>query len=364
MKHTINDTRRIRGIAAQLPMLLLLVMGILLSKAALADSTGHYVHNAGGGLRVGVAFGNRSKVLFEDSTVLKNALDVGWSRARAEATERVAQQIRAQASQLDEVTVELADSDMTELRVMGMNEGLALKYVLHENKVWGTASTPWPLPNVSFVVNFDVEIVVAVQASSGASPFEVADASAYVRNAKIDGDGLAGDLAKPVIDTFFYNMQELEAQINGTVFPFKEELVGRLKSVMSLLERIPVDILHMSTDVDPSSGKVSVCLKINPAAQCEFPASYEEQHVRSTLDTSIDRCSRPVVWIWDVEKGEYIPIRKGAQGVEIEVNWEFHWYCGWEEDRGTEERAAGPKETSAVRVSRELDGRRIDWQFL
>ncbi len=83
------------------------------------------------------------------------------------------------------------------------------------------------------------------------------------------------------------------------------------------------------------------------------------------LDTSIDRCSRPVVWIWDAQLNWYVGIRKGDQGIVVNLSDRgFQWWCGWEDRLGTEEWARGPEGTGQVRVSRASSGRKITWEFL
>lgn len=334
-----------------------------------ADNTGDYIHNATGGVRIGAVYNNQTTIVFEDPTILKTVLDVAWAQQRDSTNQLVVSKIQEAANGKVNVEVqsELATPDNAELRVMPPSNGLSLKYVLHENKVYITVKTPSPLPDASFVVNFDAEIVLHVQVSNQGQPLQVTDAGIYVRNTKIDGDGLVGDIVKPIIDTFVYNVQDFEAKLNQTVFPLTDQINGQLASLSPIFAQLPVDFINLDTTVNPRTGNISLCFKLNLEEQCAFPEDSGESPVRSVIDSSVDRCSRPAVWVFDVEKGRYIALHKGDQNVEIEVNWEIPWFCGWDDNYGDQERAAGPtdpQKTVAVRVSRAPSGRRIDWQFL
>jgi hypothetical protein len=349
---------------------ILLILSTLLSSLAglcpvpaQANTAGPYIHNALGGLRIGYTAYGITAIVYDDPTIVKNILDGGWSQAHDQIN-RLLEGIRTHTGDNVEVDSELANVDKTELRMLQLPEGVALKYVLHENRVWVKVKMPWPAPAIEFVMQFNIEMVLTLQASHDGQPLRVTSAVAFVRNSKIDRYGLPGELAKPFIDTLMKNIQELEAQINYLLIPLLDTVNENLAPLSKLLKQIPPDLVHVNVEVEPHSGKLSLCFRHNPDEHCTFTTSPERIVQRSVLGTAIDRCSQPVVWIWDVEKEHHIGIRKGDSNVEVQVNREFEWFCGWEDDLGMRERVVGPTETTGVRVARAASGQRIDWQFL
>jgi hypothetical protein len=351
--------------------IILLILSLLVSNLAAlhpgrvrANAAGPYIHNALGGLRIGYVVNGATNIVYDDPYMLKNVLDGVWNRVHDQVNNRLLEFGRARLGSNREVRSVLAKIDQTELRLLQQPDGVALKYVLHENRIYIKVKTPWPAPDVEFVTQFSIELAMTLQVSADRQPLRVTYAGAFVRNSKIDGHGLAGDIAKPIVDTFVKDVQALEAQINSISVPLTDAVNKSLAPFSNFVSQMPTGLVHVSAEVEAHSGKLSLCFRLNPTERCAFPASPERISPRSVLTTSIDRCSRPVVWIWDVEKEHHVGIRKGDRNVEVQVNWEFSWWCGWHDKLGTKERAAGPKESSGVRVHRASNGRQIDWHFL
>ena len=103
-----------------------------------------------------------------------------------------------------------------------------------------------------------------------------------------------------------------------------------------------------------------------PGKTCNFPAvSMPRMAARKTLDTSHDQCGEGKIWMWDYQRGGFVPIAKGGSA-EIEVdNQRFEWFCGGGSEPNTynDEWATGPEGTYFVHVKRDDSGSNIDWTF-
>jgi hypothetical protein len=247
----------------------MIVLALLPAYAAHAD--GGYVPNASGGLRIGVAEGEHTIVLVDEPALVKSVLDQGWGRARDEWNKHIGNFINEKGGQQSiEFTSDLATVDKAELGVTKTDNGLSLNYVLPNNQLRLTLKSGWLFLELSYVITFDLELILAVQAPAPGQRLRIADAALYLRKARIDGVGIVSDLVKALPEALLQNIQSYVEETGRALLPQLQEMGDQF--IAAVLGQIPSDAIYVDIDVEPKHGAIELCFKANAMAICSFPA--------------------------------------------------------------------------------------------
>jgi len=355
-----------------LPLLIVLLVTMVLMRpgpvaAQATPPTGDYIHNTRGIVQLGLVQLDGSTLNSTLPANLKTALDASWGAVYPDLNPLVEESIRAQGGdRLTDVTSDLSFTDQTELRVKQDGDTLTLKYVVHNNKLWATIVLTDPAPDPRLKLRYDLDVVLTMQLPGPSQPFAITNASAYIRNSKIDAANFAGVILKGIADLVF----DGEAFINSQKLSLTDKINSRLAPITDAIGRyVPSDLIYSDTSVN-QVGTISLCFKLSPDQRCTFPPSTETPPPRRVMGYSEDNCGEGKIWIKDVEKDRFISITRAQAGAEVEVNWEFAWYCGNNDapNFDNNERAANDTDgdlPSAVRIHWwDPAGREIQWYFL
>ena len=356
----------------RLPLLTVLSLTMVLMApgpvaAQAAPPTGDYIHNTRGIVQLGLVQPDGSTLSAVLPVNLKIALDAIWGAAYPTLNPLVEQAISAKGGdQLTDVVSEISLTDQAELRVKQDGDTLTLKYVIHNNKLWATVVLPDPAPDPRLKLRYDLDIVLSVRLPGPSQPFAITNASAYIRNSKIDAENFAAVILKAIADLAF----DGEEFINSQSLSLTDKINGSLAPITNAIDRyVPSDLIYHDVSVN-QVGTISLCFKLSPDQGCAFPTSTESPPRRRVMGYTEDNCSEGKIWIKDVEKDRLMPVTRAQLGTEVEVNWEFAWYCGNNDapNLDNDERTANDTDgdlPSAVRIHWwDPDGREIQWHFL
>lgn len=249
------------------------LVGILLtSLPAYAASPENYIPDAPGGLRIGVAQREKTLILLDEPELIKTVFDLGWIHMRDEFNSRVVDFINDVNDQgTIEIESHLATVDNAELRVMQIDKGAALKYILHHNAMYLKLNLP-EVVQLSYVINFDVEMEIAIQASNEGQRLRLTDAAIYIRNTRIIGADWISKLMLPLIETLFQSAQEQAEKVNNPLLPIMRGITKQLTLfVVEALEKIPSTAIYTDIAVSPTNGMITFCFKSSPQYACKFP---------------------------------------------------------------------------------------------
>jgi hypothetical protein len=272
----------------------------------------------------------------------------------------------------------LSPSSQLELRLQRLADPLTVKVVVHGNQVTirfipdSSKNTP-----VNVTATFDLELVMQFPREQKLTP----NAQHIPTGLKLNMQGganhteiLANDPGSALLEGFFKaEVRAQETHFDNTMQPvtdkLKQEIIDALEAALApLFQNVPPGTtVPLYLDMD-AAGDVRPC----PAATlgpCHFPAASAPPSPPHVLGTKTDMCSQRTVWLWDAERGKFVPLLKGQQGQIVQVDDKrFEWFCGDDiapdPSVSHEESASGPTGTTQIRASREGEGRTIHWEFL
>lgn len=226
--------------------------------------------SAPGRLRIGLATDEKTLLLVDAPELVKTALDLGWRRAREEWNGRLIQFIN-QTNDYGTIKVasDLATTENAELKVMQIDNGVSLKYVLPDNKIWLTLKTAGSDWQLSYVISFDIEVLLAIQSSPHAQRLQVTDAAIRLQNTQVDGNDLTSVLMKPLFEVPFQTVQEYLEQMGSVLLPAIKELGDQF--IATTLAPIPANAIYLDIGVDPTRGAIALCFKTHVKNSCVFP---------------------------------------------------------------------------------------------
>jgi hypothetical protein len=282
------------------------------------DSTGNYIDLLPGDL---VIQAPALKKTMPEPGFLKKQLDSFWDTNLNKTQAAMLKALQAEKS-FQTQSVTLSKSGQAELRVGDTKDDVRLKYVVHQNEMRISRS------GVNFRAVFDLELVM-VLARQQKLPLQAERATTFVHHFELHGASAGDDF--------------LAAFAKSRIHAVETDTDSSTQDIKKL--------------VNSALAKVSSSLGA-PAGTPATPA-------RKTLDTSRDQCGENKIWMWDYQKGTFVPISKGGSA-EIEVaNQRFEWFCGGDTqpDTANDEWATGPEGTYFVHVKRDPSSRQIDWTF-
>jgi hypothetical protein len=282
---------------------------------------------------------------------LKTQLDTFWDAnskdIQAEILKSLQGDKRYQISKLV-----LAPSSKAELRVGESATNVLVKYVVHEN----TAAVSKSGVNLNAV--FDIEMVIFLSQQQ-TLPVQASRATAFVHHFELHGASAGDDFLAAFAKS---RIHAVETNTNNFTKDVKKRVNDALKQVSGNLPAPAGTPLVL----DAAMGTIQACVKLAPGDVCKFPRPQVPSVVsRKTLDTSHDQCGEANIWIWDYQKGTFVPVAKGGSAL-IEVdNQRFEWFCGGngQPTGSNDEWATGPEGTYFVQVRRAASGSQIDWTF-
>lgn len=245
----------------------------------------------------------------------------------------------------------LAPSAQAELRVGENADSVLVKYVVHQNTA-AVSKSP-----ANFRAVFDIELVIFLSRPQ-TLPVKANRATAFVHHFELHGASAGDDFLAAFAKS---RIHAVETNTNGFTRDVKDRVNTALKQASSQIPAPPGTPLVL----DAQAGTVTGCVKLQPSDVCQFTMSRPPVIVRKTLDTSHDQCTANKMWIWDYQRGTFLPVAKGESAL-IEVdNQRFEWFCGGDTqpDPKNDEWATGPEGTYFVRVNRAGSGSQIDWTF-
>jgi len=330
-------------------------------------TNGDYIHNATGVMKVGVLLpeGTREVSLARPLS-LKTMLDMTWVAARKELIPMISAQIASDPDVSKFYSLQLSETDPTELRIRRGTSGIDLKYVVHGNTTKVTVRAPAPAPDVTVNVTFDLEFAVGLGGSGNLeSPLKVTRIAGAVRRADVDGDGPYSNFATSVVPALVRRGQQKVSSIYQDFSSQANNWLANAFAVSGIGTAIPANFVNIQTTVSPN-GTIAVCFKSTSQGRCTFAPTAGGPPPRVALDSTGGGCGENMIWVWDAEKGRYISIGKGQANIVVEVeSRRFSWYCGGDHvpNYSHDEWETGPRGTQAVAIARD-SGRGIRWQFL
>ncbi len=246
----------------------------------------------------------------------------------------------------------LAPSAKAELRVGESAANVLVKYVVHENTAAVSKS------GVNFNAVFDIELVMFL-ARQETFPVQATKATAFVHHFELHGSSPGDDLLAAFAKS---RIHAVETNTNNFTEDVKKRVNDALKAVSGQLP-VPAGTPLI---LDAAMGTIQACVKLTPSDVCSFPRPKVPLVVsRKTLDTSHDQCGEANIWIWDYQKGTFVPVAKGGSALIELDNQRFEWFCGGngQPNGSNDEWATGPEGTYFVQVKRAASGSQIDWTF-
>jgi len=248
-------------------------------------------------------------------------------------------------------TLTLAHASQAELRVGDNSDNVLVKYVVHKNSAAVSKS------GVNFTATFDIELVLFLPRSQ-TLPVQANRATAFVHHFELHGASAGDDFLAAFAKS---RIHAVETNSNSFSRDVKDRVNTALKDASS---QIPAPN-GTPLALDAQAGTLTGCVKLQPSDACQFAIGRPPVISRKTLDTSHDQCGAAKIWIWDYQRGRFLPVNKG-ESAEIEVdNQRFEWFCGGssQPDPQNDEWATGPEGTYFVHVKRDSSGSQIDWTF-
>ena len=312
------------------------------------DSTGNYLDLLPGDV---VIQAPALKTTVPQPGFLKKQLDTFWDGNRSPLQAQMLKSLQKEKSfQVHSLT--LSPAAQTEVRVGDTADDILLKYVVHHNLLNASAE------GANFNAIFDLELVM-VLAKQQTLPFQATRATAFVHHFELHGASAGDDFLAAFAKS---RIHAVEMDVDSSTQDVKKDVNAALAKISGQVGAPS----GTKVVLQETAGTVQACVKLQPSDTCSFPAvAAASAPKRKTLDTSHDQCSEEKIWMWDYQKGGFVPIAKGGSA-EIEVdNQRFEWFCGGGNQPNTanDEWAVGPEGTYFVHVKRDPSGRQIDWTF-
>jgi len=310
------------------------------------DSTGNYIDNVPGNIIIMAPALNKTLPL---PGFLKQQFDSFWDSNLSDLQAEILKQLQGDKS-VKVSNLKLSPSSQAELRVGENKDNVLVKYVVHQNSADVSKTA-------NFHATFDLELVMFLERQQ-TFPVQAKRATAFVHHFELHGSTPGDDFLAAFAKS---RIHAVETNTNNFTKDVKDRVNAALKQISG---QIPAPS-GTPLVLDASAGAVQGCVKLQASDVCKFPATRPPLVVRKTLDTSHDQCGASKIWIWDYQKGSFVPVSKGGSAV-IEVdNQRFEWFCGGDTqpDSANDEWATGPEGTYFVRVKRDPTSSQIDWTF-
>lgn len=312
------------------------------------DSTGNYLDLLPGNFVVQVA---GTGITVPKPGFLKQQLDTFWTNQHDQLQNKMFAKLKKEQS-FTAKKLTLAPAAQTELRVGDTKDDVLLKYVVHQNELMVSAD------GADLRAVFDLELVMVLPKQQ-TLPLHTERATAFVHHFDIH----AANAGSAILAAFAKSrIHAVETDNDSSTQDIKSDVNQALAGISADLSASS----GTTADLHQTNGTVQVCVKLQPNTKCSFPDVAPVRVSREPLDTSHDQCSKSKIWMWDYQKGSFVPIDRGATA-EIEVdNQRFEWFCGESDQPDTvngDEWATGPKGTYFVNVKRDSSGSNIDWTF-
>lgn len=312
------------------------------------DSTGNYADMVPGDVIL------QAPILKKTVTLpgfLKQQLDSFWDSNLKDVQAEILKSLQSD-KRYNISSLTLSPSAQAELRVGENSDNVLVKYVVHHNTAAVSKS------GVNFRAVFDIELVLFLSRSQKL-PVQADRATAFVHHFELHGASPGDDFLAAFAKS---RIHAVETNTNGFTRDVKDRVNAALKQASA---QIPAPT-GTPMVMDAQTATVTGCVKVQPGDVCQFTVGRPPVIVRKTLDTSHDQCGSGKIWIWDYQRGRFLPVNKGESAL-IEVdNQRFEWFCGGDTqpDSNNDEWATGPEGTYFVQVKRAASGSQIDWTFL
>jgi hypothetical protein len=320
----------------------------LRAKRVVDDSIGNYVDMVPGDFIIQAPLLKKTVPL---PGFLKQQLDPFWDANVKDIQAEVLKQLQGD-TRYKISNLALASSSKAELRVGENKDNVLVKYVVHENTADVSKS------GVNFRAVFDIELVMFLPRQQ-TLPVQAKRATAFVHHFELHGASAGDDFLAAFAKS---RIHAVETNTNNFTQDVKKRVNDALTQVSGQLPAPAGTPLVL----DASVGTIQACVKLQASDVCSFPRPKVPDVVaRKTLDTSHDQCGEANIWVWDYQKGTFVPIAEGGSDL-IEVdNQRFEWFCGGnsQPDATNDEWATGPQGTYFVQVNRAKSGSQIDWTF-
>lgn len=312
------------------------------------DSTGNYVDMVPGDIVIQAPAVKKTLPL---PGFLKQQLDTFWDTNLKDVQAEILKSLQGD-KRFTISSLTLSPSGQAELRVGENKDNVLVKYVVHQNTAAVSKS------GVNFRATFDIELVMFLPRPQ-TLPVQAKRATAFVHHFELHGASTGDDFLAAFAKS---RIHAVETNTNNFTKDVKDKVNDALKKAS---EQIPAPA-GTPMVLDASLGTVQGCVKLQASDTCTFPRPAVPRVVaRKTLDTSRDQCGESRIWIWDYQRGNFVPVDKGGNAL-IEVdNQRFEWFCGdnSQPDPKNDEWATGPEGTYFVRVTRNANTGQIDWTF-
>jgi hypothetical protein len=312
------------------------------------DSVGNYIDNVPGDIVIQVPV---AKKTVPEPGFLKQQLDGFWDSNISTLTTEINKSLQGEKS-VKITNLALSRSPQAELRVGDSKDNVLVKYVVHQNTA-DVSKSP-----ANFHATFDIELVMFLPRQQ-TMPLQAKSATAFVHHFELNGASSGDDFLAAFAKS---RIHAEETSTNNFAKNVKDKVNAALAQISGNLGAPPGTPAALSTSV----GTVQACVKLQPSDQCSFPRARIPPVIsRKTLDTSHDKCGANKIWVWDYQKGTFVPVGTGGNAL-IEVdNQRFEWFCGGDAqpDSANDEWATGPEGTYFVQVVRNASGSQIDWTF-
>lgn len=146
--------------------------------SAYAANSDRYIDSASGRLQIGWVIDKRTIVLVDEPGLIKATFDSAWNYVRGEWSQRAGKFINELGKQdFVDLHLDLATTDSAELRVMPVDNGASLNYILHDNQVDVKLVRLWSEYTLSYEVHFDLAISITVKVDGAGRQIFIADMS-------------------------------------------------------------------------------------------------------------------------------------------------------------------------------------------
>jgi len=247
--------------------LLIIAMCVLTVVPVYAVTPNDNKPNAGG-LRIGLARGGKTFVLLNEPTLIKDGLDKGWHYVREEWNKRIVTLVNEVGKGTLELTSDLATVTHAELQVAQVPQGVSIIYRLHTNQMRLVLKDVRALGDLSYVITFDIVLVLTIQSGNQPSLVEIADMFISLQNSKIDGEDWLSDLMLPMAEAAWSFVQGYVAEIGGALLSPLKAIADQF--IATIVEQIPADAIYLDSTVDVKDNTIVLCFKAVTTASCRF----------------------------------------------------------------------------------------------
>lgn len=244
----------------------------LMPMVALAHETDLDRADRDGGLRIGWVSENKTHELADEPKLLKETLDLGWEQLRTTWQDELNRlsdpSIEGERLQL---TSKLASTEQTDLQVMSVENGAAIKYVVYHNKLDLTLRTDlsWA-KELSYLVAYDIEIGGTVQTTSDGEQLRFRDGAIRFQNVQIEGQNFVSALSLPLVEFLIEQLIESAEEISKSLLPSVDDLMDVWTDILDENDWLPQEKFYTSIGVEAETGTLQVCFKAHISQQCTF----------------------------------------------------------------------------------------------